>query len=525
MRMSGRRVTWHVTAVVSTIIGAAAPRGLAQDAQPIGPLTPVNPAGPVTPIDPIAVCTRYYVHPSDGSDADPGTLAQPFRTLSHAMQVAVTPSVIMLLPGRYGPSTNGEFWPVYPRDHVSVQGTSVLDTVLLGEGQNVFWFFAISPQAFGTVQYDGFSITGASTAIRIFDELYACRPTLSNLALFDNGIGIEMVAIDLGPDASPDDSDNNGYVEERPRIVNCTIVQNDIGILDWQYGMWPSYGEAEPCVLNCIVLGNTLSDLEGVDDTDLDHTMFCTSDQAGISTIRPSKPAPVSLPGGCGSALTDIFINPATGDFRQRPFAVTIDRGRIDSPGTHIGDPIATPIRLNFPCGQMLFDVDGEGYGNPRVEGSAIDLGADEHGMLIVSGFIPLTRSFGTDPVTAVIYDTVETWLTPEPAIPAPFSAIFILGVPSSTSWIGWSPPAVPGVRPQGTTAPTPYGTRGDLYIDPGTTVPLFTLAMPAPGTPLLRVLPVLPAGPVRNNLQLLPRDANGVLHFLTNLQTYLVTP
>jgi len=503
-----------------------------------GPFRTVS--GPVVQIDPIVLCQRYHVCPVHGNDGNPGTLRFPFRTLTHAMEAAAPPAVIMLLPGIYSDSTNGETWPLQMRDRVSIQGTSILDTVLDGTTSSGFrrdvLFFQGSDgdNAFETVQYDAFMIRGANRAIFIQEEIGNFRPTFSNLVLTQNEVGIEMIAIDLQNDEVPSDSDGNRFVELRPRIVNCTIVGNDIGILDhiWILDGEPGdfvFGEAEPIILNCLILGNHDSDLEGVDGTDLVHTVFCTFNQAGISALKPGKPAPQTHVDLCDIpnfeldiVLNNLFVNRSLLDFRLTPFLDAIlpgigytgvvDQGTTDVAGAHMNDPATTPLRTVFPCGQKLFDFDGERYGNPRVAGAAIDIGADELGSFIVGGYKPMTRSFGIDADTGIAYTTASIWIG---------SGLIVSGVTTNTGWQRWLPATVPGVRPGGTTVPTSFGDLGDLMIDPATLFPPAAVQGWWPAAPLSMPLPVVTQD-LRQNLQFLP-VVDGVTGELSNLQSFIV--
>ena len=104
-----------------------------------------GPGGPIHKIDDIIVvpiCPHLYVDPANGNDVPTaGSLNNPYRTLSYAMGQAPQPAVIVALPGIYSPSTNGEPWPLFCRDKVSIQGFNALNTVFVGEGSDVLVFF------------------------------------------------------------------------------------------------------------------------------------------------------------------------------------------------------------------------------------------------------------------------------------------------------------------------------------------------------------------------------------------------
>lgn len=56
--------------------------------------------------------TRIWVDPVTGSNGNPGTAAQPVQTLSTAIGLAASNDEIMLLPGIYSTTTNGEVFPI-----------------------------------------------------------------------------------------------------------------------------------------------------------------------------------------------------------------------------------------------------------------------------------------------------------------------------------------------------------------------------------------------------------------------------
>ena len=60
-------------------------------------------AGPAAIVD-------FYVDPSAGNDANPGTVAEPYRTLTHALSLAEAGHTIHLAAGTYD-AASGEVWP------------------------------------------------------------------------------------------------------------------------------------------------------------------------------------------------------------------------------------------------------------------------------------------------------------------------------------------------------------------------------------------------------------------------------
>jgi hypothetical protein len=62
-------------------------------------------AGPAAVVD-------FYVNPATGDDANEGTVAEPYRTLTHALSVAAAGHTIHLAAGTYD-AASGEVWPTH----------------------------------------------------------------------------------------------------------------------------------------------------------------------------------------------------------------------------------------------------------------------------------------------------------------------------------------------------------------------------------------------------------------------------
>ena len=59
-----------------------------------------------------AAIVDFYVDPASGNDANPGSAAEPYRTLTHALSVAAAGHTIHLAAGTYN-AANGEVWPSF----------------------------------------------------------------------------------------------------------------------------------------------------------------------------------------------------------------------------------------------------------------------------------------------------------------------------------------------------------------------------------------------------------------------------
>jgi Protein of unknown function (DUF1565) len=488
----------------------------------IAPLPPV--VGPIEPIDPTLLCPRFYVDPVLGNDNNAGTLAAPFGTIQHAIDVAalVKPATVILLPGIYSPISvaNPQPFPLIMVDDVSIQGTSVMNTVLdgLNGSTDLMWFyspFGEPTKKFADTIVDGITLQNGYVAVRMVDEFQTVKVTFANCNITCNEIGVEYAAIDLGPDASPDDTDNNGFIEFRPRFVHCTIAHNNIGIYDHLYGA-PSVGEGKPAIINCIVWPNVCSDLEGIDASDINTVAFATSDACGLS-VASSTPTSVLAMGLYTES--DIYVNTNARDYRQIPQSPTVDIGT-----TSLSVPNGTSAKAVSPCGVSIRDADGEEYGNVRLEGGVYDIGSDELGELLIAGYIPNTTRFGTDGL-GTVYDVATTWVTPSINLGSPLGGLFVSGIGPTTGYLQWLPKAFPGARPDGTIRPTAYLNYGILWINQSTWVPPVNVPLAGPGVPFTTTLN-LPAAATRLNFQVLPRNpATGQFAPLSNLQSYLLGP
>lgn len=488
-----------VVAAAAVVLAASPPAARAAETQP--------------------TCIRY-VDPVAGNDGAVGTLSYPWKTINRALygnNPVAYGDVVVLLPGIYSPSTNGEFWPLSMRDGVSLQGTNALNTILQGEADefgnkpNILNFFAGSmDQTFEDTLVDGVTITNGESGIILNTEFIPVRPTIANCFIVKNEVGVRIISIYHAT------VDVDGYVNHEPRLINDTIAQNGIGILD--EGIWvPSdpdpdgtvNGEADSCIVNCIVYPNALSDLEGVDDEDISATAFCTTDAAGVSQVKNNTPFTyVSV---CGLGAIGVYVWPARWDYRIQPLSPFVDQGTTD-----LSVANGSVGRRLFQCHQDIFDVDCEGYFNARLVNGIPDIGADELGQLIIAGYAAKTTEFNPGQSTAFML------MTPNPALSGSLFAKTYLGS-GATGYTYYHPLSVPGVRPKGTTAPAET-SEGAMVVNPNLLLPGYplTFGMPPVGTALQ--FQQTSATPTRRNVQVLPTNGSSQTT-LSNLQSYTIVP
>jgi hypothetical protein len=162
------------------------------------------------------------------------------------------------------------------------------------------------------------------------------NPTITNCSIYDNsalsGGGLSVRNTSLHIQGSTIANNIGGGIEYRKTFLNQANVQLENSIV------WGNTGDSEITILNHI-LGLSYSDVDG-----------------GLSDIAELGTATLNV----GLGLIDIdptFVNPGAGDFHLLPGSPCID----------MGNPAFVP-----QAGEV--DIDGE----PRLQGSAVDLGSDE---------------------------------------------------------------------------------------------------------------------------------------------------
>jgi hypothetical protein len=195
--------------------------------------------------------------------------------------------VVHLLPGLYGPSFgaptchpsglvwNGDAFPIWLHDFISLQGTSSLDTIIDGRGVTtgpIFWCASATPSSFvenGThrnsewgvyrpqgaqtlskVFVDGVTIRGAqnpgeplctgtaanfapggaAAGVFLLSESVPLSPIFSNCFITDNRAGVAIVSLNFAP--NPTQSGNKLFQAHTPVFLNNTFFRNEVGFFD-----------------------------------------------------------------------------------------------------------------------------------------------------------------------------------------------------------------------------------------------------------------------------------------------------
>ncbi len=398
-------------------------------------------------------CARLYVNPDPtiGNDNNSGAIGQPLLTIGWAINVATaqSPAVIVLMPGVYSSATNGEVYPIQMQDGVSLQGFAATNTVLQSNYWSNILEFRSTSGSFDDTMVDSLTLTGGKAAVDIRCNARRIGPTVSNCVMTDNAFGVRM--------QSYWDGFAYQYIRAYPRLVNDTIVNNDCGIFDIAFG-GPDHekGVAESAIINCAVIHNdSFNDLAGPDASDLSHTAFMWFDP---SMVASGNQGPTSWPWVWDMSAANTFIDWDNYDYRQCCGSLLVGQGTQD---LSVPNGNVAP-RVN-PCRMDIFDYDGEGYGNPRIE-KEIDVGADEQGQLVVSGYMPMTTTFSQSSGGGA-YSTVTIHHLPDPDPGYPAVARTVFGT-SQVGDVALTPRQIPGLRAAGTMAPQDLKYRGVLWID-----------------------------------------------------------
>jgi len=132
---------------------------------------------PSNPVIPIANMGPYYVNPASGSDLNPGTSGQPFKTLTFALAVASgvgATNTINAASGTYSTAT-GETWPLTMVNNVNLVGAGSANSVISGDATGTAYWVpygnssypitaAVLVPANATTTVSGFKLTMAASA-------------------------------------------------------------------------------------------------------------------------------------------------------------------------------------------------------------------------------------------------------------------------------------------------------------------------------------------------------------------------
>jgi hypothetical protein len=374
--------------------------------------------------------TFYFVSKTAGDNVNGnGSVNAPWRDISFAYPAMVAdviaqtgnpyaPAALIVEPGYYAPST-GESYPIRMQANKFIGGVDAHTTILSLDqevGQNLIFEFlgnraqaaATNDPRFGPFAQD--------------DGPYLERLTLRDTAPLDasniaprgttRGIGLFSQTIDPVTGLLVADCDfMNPMVAElviygfhwgikaeyaRARVTDCTIALNDVGI---ETGGVPCCPEWD--VVNCVVNGNSVLDLNEIDAGGVLFTNFTTA-AVGNLCVPPDVGAlpenTATQPGSTNPALafaTLGFVDPVAMPLAPGILEFEFDfRLTAASPLRGMGawGPGPAPFRPFW---------DAEGFANLRLELTSAgpsDIGADQFNSFRIT---PFTRRF--DPTVPTI--------------------------------------------------------------------------------------------------------------------------
>jgi hypothetical protein len=108
--------------------------------------------------------TTYWVDVATGSDTNPGTESEPFKTLTKACSVVGSLDTIMVRPGTYNEGS-GETFPLFPKGASLMSTGGAAVTVIQGNGTG--WTVAAQNFTEGDV-ISGFTFTGGRRAVNVY---------------------------------------------------------------------------------------------------------------------------------------------------------------------------------------------------------------------------------------------------------------------------------------------------------------------------------------------------------------------
>ena len=227
-----------------------------------------------------AVPAEYWVDPVGGDNGNPGTEAEPFKTITYAITVAGGADTIMLLPGTYG-TASGETFPLLPGGE-SFKGVGGADvTIIEGPGaggsntmiMNSSW---IDDFVEGITFTSGGTGTGGALFVSIYNGLTAPdSPRISDCVFSDNtaasgsGGAVRVAA---------------GTTLAHPLIENCLFIGNESST---DGGALKLDGTVSATLVGNAFIDNTAESGGAMIVTTADAPLVCTGNHfEGNSAIR-----------------------------------------------------------------------------------------------------------------------------------------------------------------------------------------------------------------------------------------------
>ena len=261
-----------------------------------------------------------YVSPN-GNDNNSGTnRANPLKTISQALRIievdSLHPRNIYLAEGIYSSSTNGEIFPVFPRDYVSIIGSGSPENIVLDAEQNDRVFYLTNVDArIGTVTVIDEEGRPRTVTVIVADEQAIM---LKNLTI--TGAGRTYYYYDKNEGSS-----GGGIfcgLGVNARIERCIIVNNE-----WIAGGGITISLAIPKIINCTFNNNFYTcDINVKQSTYLDTAFVINSIVHETSEYIYQTGAGIKLV-NCITGADSLFVDAENGNYNLPEGSSLIDAG------------------------------------------------------------------------------------------------------------------------------------------------------------------------------------------------------
>jgi hypothetical protein len=367
-----------------------------------------------------------WVDPQSGNNATATVGGGAFKTIqaaANALALALLPGQhgrVQLLAGRYGTGTgttsfaqgNGELWPVNVPANVSIVGVNALNTCL-----DLSLFAAssstvslphprtgvVGPRRVALI-YEGaghdqsavarITIVNADVGILVRGTVPA-NPTLTNLCICQCDVAVCVYS---------NDPPTSGL--HRPRVVNCTLADNTVGVAAMNQGSAVmSAPRGRPAIVNTILKNDF--DFEGISCSGVFASAFSAALSNTSTAMMQSAESATPVFDTAAWSAADLFLGvqlwpssagtPQPTDWRLAPRT----QGGALNPARAAGTGIF-PILLS---NGTLIDIYLPGFAvgsGATGGGSAVqpfaavwDLGYEPLQPFTVGGCMPLTDAFG----------------------------------------------------------------------------------------------------------------------------------
>lgn len=300
---------------------------------------------------------EIWVEPVTGNDGNPATFTQPLQTLTAAVALAGPGDKIHLLPGTYGPATNGEVLPI------AVGQSSQAGLVIRGIGDVIFDLNGSTSTFMRLISgADGARITNIT--IRNTDVAGWWTRAINS----GSGVNSANAANNVEIDRCRFENINRGFVLwtadnvtgwqiHDNLFINCAndaILEysgtNEIVNNTFHTGAQKAYisdSTTSLCYDNLIAsyniafenntAGNPMARYQG------NWLYQCTTNQQGAGMTG-------ALPATNQVGVDPLLVNPASGDYHVQPTSPTIDAGVLPA-----------FARADYDDNARLVDGDGDG--------------------------------------------------------------------------------------------------------------------------------------------------------------------